>query len=237
MDVTILSVTKRLNGVCVAGVNDRNLWIRPTKKEELVLNDIRTAEGGYISVGNTYEFHFSGRAPVQCQTENHLLNEYRSIKLKGTLPESERRKLYHKISENAIVSSKMNIADSLRSKNRSLVMLGPARLQSVYLHKGDRMKCPEISFSIDSVPVKGIQDRTSLLCTDLKFWEFSKALLEKRNTDSITMDESELKKVLYHDKVFIIIGLTKLYHGRNWPMIVGFHLFPDYRQDIDYADF
>jgi hypothetical protein len=234
MDVLIVSVTKRLNGVCIAGIGKNNAWVRPTKREELVLNDIRLNENEYIEVQNIYEFHFTGKTPVQCQTENYLLDEYRTIVHKGMMPESERRKLFHQICENSLVSEHMNIADSLRAKNRSIVMLGPVRLQSVYLHEEEMMKCPEITISVNSVAIKGIQGRANLLCTDLKFWAFAKALLKERNTKSLTLNENELRSILHFDKVFIIIGLTKLYHGKNWPMIIGLHFFPDYRQEIDY---
>ncbi|NTV23330.1 MAG: hypothetical protein HGA85_03070 [Nanoarchaeota archaeon] len=238
MDVIIISVTKRLNGVCIAGIGKYNTWVRPTKREELELKDIKINDKEYISVGNVYEFHFSSKAPIQCQSENYLIDDYREIKCKGTMPESERRKLFHQLSENSLVTSDQsnNIADILRAKNRSIVMFGPVRLQSVYLHAEENMKCPEISFSVDSVVVKGIQDKTNLQCTDLKFWQFARQLLKKNDTNSMTLDDTGIKKLLGYDKVFVIVGLTKLYHGKNWPMIIGLHMFPDYYQAIDYSD-
>jgi len=223
MNVTILAVSKRLNGVCIAGIgNDR--WIRPTKKEELMLDDIRL-ENGYVSVGNTYEFHFSGRNPQQCQSENYLMEG--SILKKSTLSEDERRRLFTSLCENTFTT-----AEALKARNRSLVMLGPIRIDSVYIHKEEKMKPPEIKFSVNGVEVKGIKDKP-MQCTDLKFWSFARSLLGQR--ESLTLDGTEVKKQLRYENMFIIIGLTKLYHGINWPMIISIHTIPDYRQEIDYG--
>ena len=226
MDITILAVSKRLNGVCIAGVNNGR-WIRSVKKEELMLDDIKI-HNGYITALNTYDFHLLKRVPVQCQSENYLIDESWQIRHKSSLVDNEKRRLFQALCENSLIIPNKNIiADILKARNRSLIMLGPAVIHNAYFHKEDgKMKAPEIMFSVNDLPIKGIKD--SLLCTDLKFWAFAKSLLNHRNTDSILLDGNELKRILGFDKAYIIIGLTKLHKGINWPMIIGIHTLPDY---------
>ena len=61
-------------------------------------------------------------------------------------------------------------------------------------------------------------------------------MLRQRNANSITLEETELKNLLGYGQVFIIIGLTTLFRGENWPMIIGIHTLPDYTQNINYND-
>jgi hypothetical protein len=230
MDITILAVSKRLNGVCIAGVDKRNKWIRPVKKEELMLPDIKL-EKGYIEALNTYELHFSSPCPVQCQTENFLIDTNWPIFPKGEI--QDRLKFFIPLCENSIVVHDRNIADVLKSKNRSLVMLGPVRLMSAYFHKENgEMKAPEITFSVNNIQVKGVRD--SLLCTDLKFYSFARNLLKDK--DELTLNETELKSLLGYFRVYVVIGLTKLHKGVNWPMVIGLHTVPGYGMKIDYDE-
>jgi hypothetical protein len=237
MDITILAVSKRLNGVCIAGVGKYNAWIRPAKKEELMLEDIKIGSG-YVSALNIYEFHFSQRSPVQCQSENYLIDEQREIIYRSGLEEKYKGRFFSSLCENSLVtaSPQTNIADILKAKNRSLMLIGPIRLQGAYFHKEEKMKAPELTFSLDGCQVHGIGGKINLLCTDLKFNMFAKSLLNQRNADSINLDEVELKALLGYNRVYVVIGLTKLYHGINWPMVIGIHTLPDYRQVIDYKD-
>jgi hypothetical protein len=228
MDITILAISKRLNGVCIAGVDKRNKWIRPVKKEELMLDDIKL-EKGYIEALNIYELHFSAPSPVQCQTENFLIDTNWPIFPKGEI--SDRLKFFIPLCENSLVTHS-NITEILKSKNRSLIMLGPVRLISAYFHKEENeMKAPEITFSVNGINVKGVRD--SLLCTDLKFYSFARSLLKDK--DEITLSENELKSLLGYFRVYVVIGLTKLHKGVNWPMVIGLHTVPDYKMEIGYG--
>ena len=238
MNVTILAVTKRYNSVCIAGVDEQRKWIRPVKVGELSLENIRVNGSNYVSVGNKYEFAFSGHSPLQCQTENYAIETRQGIVHRATLTETQKRELFLSLSENSLITSNpsLDITQILKDKNRSLVLLGPVSIQRVYIYKNGNMKAPNITFNINSINVKGPNNRADLPCTDLKFRAFAKELLRQRNANSITLEENELKNLLRYNHVFIVIGLTTLFRGENWPMIIGVHTLPDYTQNINYND-
>lgn len=238
MDITILAVTKRYNSVCIAGVDEQRKWIRPVKEGELSLENIRVSRNDYVSIGNRYKFTFSGQSPLKCQTENYTIDTSQNITHITTLTETQKRELFLSLSESSLVTSNptLDITQILKSRNRSLVLLGPVKVQRVYIYKNGNMKSPNITFNINSINVKGPNNRTDLPCTDLKFRAFAKNLLRQRNTTSITLEENELKDLLGYNQIFIVIDLTTLFRGENWPMSIGVHTLPDYNQPINYND-
>ncbi len=243
MNITILAVTKRYNSVCIAGINEQRKWIRPTKDGELDLRNISVGRNNYISINNIYDFTFSRHLPIGCQTENYIIDESKYISHKSRLTDSQREKLFSQLAENSLVTSNptKNITEILRSNKRSLVLLGPVRIERVYIYINEYMRTPKVTFSVNSINVKGPNNKTDLPCTDLKFRALAKSLLRKEKTNSLMLNENRLKQLLGFNQVFIVVGLTprnRLPSGLvdNWPMIIGVHTLPDYSQDIDYND-
>jgi len=236
MELAILAVTKRYGGVCIAGIDKTLKWIRPTKEKELNLEDIHLSNGNYISIGKVYNFNFTKHSPVECQTENYIINEDEKILNFKTLTESQRQKLFSRLSENSLVTSNpsLDIAQILKNRNRSLILLGPVNIESVSI-----LMNPRINSKLDSIQIKGQNNVINLPCTDLKFRAFAKNLLKKRNENSLTLNGSEFKDLIKYDQIFLAIGLT-LKHKTgggledNWPMIIGVHTIPDYEQEVDY---
>ncbi|MEK6837960.1 MAG: hypothetical protein AABX69_04885, partial [Nanoarchaeota archaeon] len=54
MELTVLAVTKREYGVCIAGVDEKLNWVRPIKNRILVLGDIKLIDGAYLSNSCVY---------------------------------------------------------------------------------------------------------------------------------------------------------------------------------------
>lgn len=239
MEITMLAVTKRFNGVCIAGVDNNKNWIRPVKSQELVLKDIQLKDGGYILSSNIYEFSFIRQAPHNYQTENYLIDNTKVISHVRKLTEEERKKLFSELAENSLVTSNpdKNISDILKEKKRSLILLGPVNISLVSLKRENGMDTPRIVFKIDSVPVRRPFGKVDLPCTDLKFRAFAKQLLDQRGTNELRLVGQELKELLRFNEVYIEIGLIgEEWKGAYWPMIIGVHTIPDYNQEIDYND-
>lgn len=242
MYVTILAVTRKVNDVCIAGVNDELKWIRPIKKPVLKLKDIKVKNRGYLSVSNVYDFSFTKHIPNAPQAEDYLMDEKKDIMHIKTLTESERKSLFLKLSENSLITSDLDIAAILKNNKRSLILLGPVTVESVYMRYEDKyMKSPRISCKIDSFLIKNQKGKSDISCTDLKFRAFAKDLLKKENKKDMLLTGVELKRSLGFSHVFIAIGLTRYFepkkgNGDYWPMIIGFHTIPDYKQEIDYND-
>lgn len=233
----MLAVTRKMNGICIAGVTNDLKWVRPVKSHILSLEDIKS-DKDYLSISKVYDFSFIKHVPDSPQTENHLIDEAKQITHVKTLNEDERLALFQGLQENSLITSNNNlgIATVLKNNNRSLILLGPVTIESVHMYyQGSHMKSPDITFKIDSLPVKN-QRGNDLSCTDLKFRAFAKDLLKKKKLTSLRLTGNELKEVLKFDKIFVAIGLTGKFRDEYWPMVIGLHTVPDYKQEVDYGN-
>lgn len=238
MNITILAVTRKLNGICIAGVNEDLKWIRPTINKPFNPEDLKLDNGKYVSISNIYAFEFIKHAPEPPQTENYLVDKSKVIKHIKKLNEDERLDLFENLSEN-IGSNAMDITTYLKRNNRSLIMLGPVKIVSVHIEEKNDKK-PRIICTLGSSYIRNQIGKTALRCTDLKFRALAKRLLKEKKLNALTGEK--LQDILGFEKVFVTIGLTQPFQppGHNkedyWPMIIGFHTVPDYKQEIDYDD-
>lgn len=238
MNIIILAVTRKNNGICIAGINDKLEWIRPIKNRILNVNDIKLNKK-YLSISNSYEFSFSKHVPSAPQTENYLIDETKPIIHVKTLAEDDRRALFQSLQENSLITSNSpsNISTILKSDKRSLIFLGPVTIDSVYMRfENSYMKSPRVTCTINSLPIKNQKGNSDLSCTDLKFRAFAKDLLKKKKLNSLTLTGTQLQELLGFKQVFVAIGLTGEFRDEYWPMIIGIHTIPDYKQEINYDD-
>ena len=234
MEVTILAVTKREYGVCIAGVDEKLNWVRPVKNRILVLNDIKLNENAYLSNSCVYNFSVKKVGSKGYQTENYLIDEKQPVRYLKRLGDTERNEIFSKLSENSLITSNQGVYKLLKEKNRSLILLGPVTIDSVELSQDDSVHV-RLDFSIGQIKIKN-QNLRNLPCTDLKFLSFAKDLLDEQNTAYLRLNGQDLKDLLKVEKFFIAIGLTgELYKGDYWPMVLGIHTVPDYTQKTDYS--
>ena len=235
MELTVLAVTKREYGVCIAGVDKKLNWVRPVKNRILVLDDIKLNDGVYLSNSCVYNLSAKKAGSKGYQSENYLIDEKEPIRYFKKLRDAERNEIFSKLSENSLIMSNPNhdICKLLKEKNRSLILLGPVTIDSVELSQDDNVHA-RFDFSIGQIKIKN-QNLRSLPCTDLKFLSFAKGLLEEQNTSYLRLNGDDLKDLLKVEKFFIAVGLTaELYRGDYWPMVIGVHTVPDYTQKTDY---
>jgi len=235
MNITILAVTKREYGVCIAGVDENLNWVRPVKKRTLRLNDIKLGDNEYISNSCVYDILLRKDAPNGYQTENYLIDEKQPIKYLRKLDDVERDKLFSAKSENSLLTSNTNtnILNLLKEKNESLILLGPVTIDSVSLSKDEDVHV-RVDFSVGPIKIKN-QHLKGLPCTDLKFLSFAKNILDQENTSYLRLSGEDIKNILRVDNIFIVIGLTaEPFQGDYWPMIIGVHTIPDYQQNVEF---
>lgn len=237
MEFTVLAVTKREYGICIAGVDERLNWVRPVKNKILVLDDIKLNGGVYLSNSCVYNLSAKKAGSKGYQSENYLIDEKEPIRYFKKLGDAERNEIFSKLSENSLIMPNPNqgICKLLKEKNRSLILLGPVTIDSVELSQDDNVHA-RFDFSIGQIKIKN-QNLRSLPCTDLKFLSFAKGLLEEQNTSYLRLNADDLKDLLKVEKFFIAVGLTaELYMGDYWPMVIGVHTIPDYTQKTDYGN-
>lgn len=231
----MLAVTRKVNGICIAGVANDLKWVRPVKNHILNLEDIKS-DKDYLSTSKVYDFSFIKHIPTLPQTENYLIDEAKQITYVKTLTENERLALFQRLQENSLIISnrELDTAAVLKNNKRSLIFLGPVTIESVHMrYENSYMKSPKITFKINSLPVKN-QKGNDLSCTDLKFRAFAKDLLKKEKLTSLTLTGNQLQEMLKFEQIFVAIGLTGKFRDEYWPMVIGFHTVPDYKQEVDY---
>ncbi|GEM_PF-5483549 len=238
MELTVLAVTKREHGVCIAGVDEKLNWVRPVKNRILMLEDIKSNDGSHLSSSCVYAVSAKKVDSKSYQSENYLLDEEEPVIYVKKLGDEERNEVFSKLSENSLIMSSPNqdVCKLLKEKNRSLILLGPVTIDSVELSQDDNVHA-RFDFSIGRIKIKN-QNLRSLPCTDLKFLSFAKDLLEEQNAPYLRLNGDDLKDLLKVEKIFMAIGLTaELYVGDYWPMLIGVHTIPDYTQKTNYGDF
>ena len=238
MELTILAITKREFGVCIAGVDEKLNWVRPIKNRILVLDDLKSNEDVYLSNSCVYTLSVKKAGSKGYQSENYLIDEKEPIRYFKKLGDAERDEIFSKLSENSLITSNPNqdVCKLLKEKNRSLILLGPVTIDSVELSQDDNVHA-RFDLSIGQIKIKN-QNLRSLPCTDLKFLSFAKGLLEEQNTPYLRLNGDDLKDLLKVEKFFIAVGLTaELYKGDYWPMVIGVHTLPDYTQKTDFGIF
>ena len=164
MNITLLAVTYRVNGVCIAGVEESShRWVRPVMHRTLVLKDI-LVDGNYMHPFGVYHVPAKGPAPRGVQSENTLIDT--GQKMHFRYPVEDRSGLLDSLAENKAFFGS-NAADVLKSRNRSLMLIGPVGITKITLSE----KSPRIGFLLNGIPVRNQNDR-DLPCTDLKFRAF-----------------------------------------------------------------
>lgn len=235
MELTVLAVTKRNNGVCIAGVDENLNWVRPIKNRIMVLSDIRISSGAFVSPFCVYHLSAKKADPQGYQSENYLIDDTEILRYSEKLGDVERKELLLRLSENSLIVSPLpqNICKLLKENNRSLILLGPVTIDSVELSQDDNFHA-RFDFSVGQMRIKN-QNMRGLPCTDLKFLSFAKDLLREQHTSYLRLEGDGLKNLLKVDEIFIAVGLTaELYRGDYWPMVIGAYTVPDYAQETDY---
>ncbi len=209
MNLHVLAIARPTNGgvVCVAGINDRDEWIRP---QRILEDDIKKGDKinfDLFGITKIYVIPWSGRNK---RPEDHYL-----IRDLGKAPELIR---YMSESEMKILleSHLEPSVDSAFKNGKTLGLIKPQNSMYIY---GDINKI-NIMFK-DSV---GRQFNWSV--RDESFYNKLSTYKEKYPDNFI----EEFYKHMNEKITYFVIGLTILYdnninveYGGRWPMIVGIH--------------
>lgn len=76
--------------------------------------------------------------------------------------------------------------------------------------------------------------RTATPVTDIKWRALGRRLLA--GGEELVLSGEDLGAELEAKRVFVALGLGRMYEGRHWPLVVGVHTWPDYQAEIDYTN-
>lgn len=232
MKITILAVSKMHEGrICIAGIDENNQWVRPVKEVECLetrdIFDKMTNQVIYENF-NIVDIPLIKKRSNIPHSEDYVLDASKYPKVIGTIPPEERESFLVKRCENDFFkghSEKIN--KLLEVSNRSLILVGPIKINYVVLEND---KTPRIKFEIADVYAC---DRT-VPCTDLKFITLGRRILKDTNSQRIVLSSVQLADRIKTNKIFLSLGLSRIYKGNYHALIVGVYTIPEYESKIDY---
>lgn len=233
-DITVLAVTKMHGGVCVAGVDTAGEWVRPVRVERkrdsggitdyclLPLDFFHGGKSHLVNMGVTRVW-LDRHQPSPPHSEDWTLDldHKPEIIRKLSFDEQEEFLRTHGESDLSILR-----ADGPRS-------LGLFQAESF-----------SFTFALnktgDDITVRarfraGKEELSDVGCTDLRMRALGRRLLENHEGRSVTMTEMDFrrrgKRITY-----LAVGLSRLYRGKHWPILVGVHSLPEMEVIVDYAN-
>ena len=234
-ELTILAVTKMHGGVCTAGIDREGRWVRPVRAHiergphyevitDYCLLPLDFFHGGHshlVNLGVTF-FRLTAHTPQRPHTEDWTLDLAHKPQLL--------RKLTHEEQARFLAAHAETDLSVLRPEGtRSLGLFRPEKFSfSFGLNKtGDDVNV-RASFFIGGEEVHDVG------CTDLRMRALGRKLIEKSKGAECTLTQENFKQ---HGKeaTYLAVGLSRLYRGKHWLILVGVHAVPEIEVEIDYA--
>ena len=228
--ITILAVTKLGNELCVAGVDEYRNWIRPTClssggwRQFYTVDIYDKNDKPVIALSNVVTIRLIRPIP-QIGTPHIEDWEYdRNSKpiLTEAINNSKRLQLFQKISE-------QTLEPLIKNYKKSLCLIEPSSIVSANF--------ANISYTGKYQPILDFTFKSghySYKITDIYWRAFGRYLSTKYHKQ--IWDGKELQDILQCSRLFLTMGLTRLYRDKYWPMIVGVHTVPCFPIEIDYEN-
>jgi hypothetical protein len=234
-DITILAVTKMHGGVCTAGIDSAGKWVRPVRAAvtrpwdhdaitDHCLLPVDFFHGGkshLLNLGVT-RFWLINHDPEPPHTEDWVIDTRRKPQLLRKLSEAEQETF---LAAHARNDFELLLPDG----HHSLGLFQPENYSFAFSQNktGDDVVV-RASFIVAGQQVKDVG------CTDLRLRALGRKLLEKSGGASVTLNDEDFAR--HHKRAtYLAVGLSRLFHGKHWLILVGVHTLPELEVEVDYA--
>ncbi|MGR3177056.1 MAG: dual OB domain-containing protein [Candidatus Anammoxibacter sp.] len=226
--ITILAATKRKgDGVCVAGIDQDGSWIRLTRLNGNYLkkNDLFHDNEVIIDTFFEVDFEIEKHAPSPPNNEDYILAENRKPTLiRKIYDDKERYDLLTKYAD-------ANVGSIFDGGERSLGLVECSEIIEINTGWDKSGKFyNSISFKDNTGTVY------KLLTTDLRWAAFGKHFMKKEGLQNLYLNETDLKKMINHEKVFFSLGLVQETEAKMKELIIGVFTIPDYAECKNFRD-
>lgn len=228
-EITILAVSRLSDGVCIAGITDDGQWIRPTRPRTgswryLDYNDCKDSKGRWIICkGNRVKMHLIDKIPEGAHSEDWLIGD-RKPQIVEELSDDDYKTFCEKHTENSL--------DEIDCENatRSLILIHPSKITSFSFAietnwEGQRKYIPRCNFKLEKRTYlrKGI--------SDLEWRGYGRKIMKEHSGNCSLQAEKVFE---YNDTkdCWFTVGRNLL--KKFYILIVGVHLFPVRRFDMDF---
>lgn len=236
IDITTLAITKMHGGVCTAGIDSSGCWVRPvralsqqsspaTGATDYSLLPIDFFHGGKSHLVNlaVTRFYLTEHAPDPPHVEDWIMDSRKKPELLRKLAPSEQRDFLASHVE-------PGISRLLPTPAASLCLVRPTRFSFLF----------RVAPSGDDVTVRssftaGSDRLQDIASTDLRMRALGRSILvgKPHETELRLSEEDFLRQG--KSEVYLALGLSRLYQGKHWPLVVGVHSIPELDVEIDYA--
>jgi hypothetical protein len=227
-EILIMVMTHMRSGICTAGfIHDPQSpghlrWVRPVKEHgTLLIGDMTTARGEVVRMGDVVDLALIEPRPSGNHVEDWVTDfGRRRPRILRRLIEERRAKLLADYCD-------PDPADVLLRRNRSLCLIHPDDLWASFsLDAYSGKYTTRIGFQLANLPIPEADSPHGLPVTDLKWQALGRQWLGEAPT--LHLNRSELCQRLAADDIFLSIGLGRPFQGKQYTLVIGVHVVPDY---------
>lgn len=234
--LVVLAMTKMANGICAAGIESEqtNLvtgqWIRPVRLDIsdpmehcIQLTDFIIQGELQIKLLGLSEFFLKEPKPSPPHIEDWVIDRRVKPRLIKEFTDNEKLVFLNGNAHNEDL-------DKLTRKECSLGLIKP---DDFLIHFGPNKKGDDIAVRVDfTIRKERWKDKP---CPDIRLRALGRYILQylKKPSHCLAMEDF-LKKG--YANIFFALGLTRLYQGENWLMVIGVHTIPEYKAKIDFSE-
>ena len=230
--IIILSIAHMSErNICIAGIFDNGKWGRLIYNNEKLPIKILQEKGIYFKNFHIRSISILSHKTNLPFTEDYFINWTKKLKVIGRIPIDEREEFLLENCENSIVLNYIqqndinNIGEVLEKINRSLILIGPLKINCALFKKGIIKKYQaRIQYSLIN---SNFISEDSISCTDKLWRKLGQIILTRYQLNIMIFNENDLKEIFGILKVFMVIGLSREFKGKFWELIVGIHTIPD----------
>jgi len=236
-EVLVLAMTKMKSGICTAGFTHETdaitglRWVRPVRESDTVLpGDMTDANGRLVQCGDVIELDLLAPRPDPPHVEDWLTDFVRHRPRVLRRLEGERRaRLFARCLDRAP-------DDVLLHHTRSLCLVRPDQVWARFsLDRYSGKYETRMGFTLTSGGDFWTTGRRGASVTDLKWRALGRRWLGEKSR-ALTLDHDALLERLDAEAVYLAVGLSRLWQGKYWPLVVGVHVVPDYEVEMDEHD-
>lgn len=236
--VLILAMTKMKSGICTAGLTPDPAganglrWVRPVKDFDTLLpGDMADADGHLAACGEWMELNLLRPRPRAPHVEDWLMDcVRRRPRVVGRLAGSEWAQFL-------AANLDPDPGEVLERHVRSLCLVRPETVWAHFFLDGYSGKYEaRMGFEL----AEGGKDPRVLgergtNVTDLRWLALGQKWLGSEG-GTLSLDHRSLLDRLGADDLYLAIGLSRVYRGEHWPMVVGVHVVPDHGVEVGLDD-
>ncbi|MBI3969474.1 MAG: hypothetical protein HY329_27840 [Chloroflexi bacterium] len=209
-----------LSGYCIAGIDERGVWVRPKKRfGTLQLGDVSYRDRSLMQPFDRVRFAVERPAPRPPHVEDVDCEFVRRRPERISRLSSEERAAF--LERHAEAD-----AGPVLAGRRSLAIVRSDDLNAEFRLDGysgkyeARLWLPEID-----------RER-SLPVTDLRWRALGRDLLPAGG-GKLTLSLAELRERVGFETAYVALGLARHFEGQHWPLVIGVHVLPDFDVTVD----